>query len=338
MKPIKNLVLSGGGIKGYAYMGLIKIIEENPKLFQIKKIAASSVGAIFAVLIALCVSYDEVYNRAIDKDLNDFQHIKLDNILKFLERFGVDDGHLFIDFIAYFVGTKLGNTEITLLETYQKTGVELYITGTCLNTKDAVYFSHKNFPDMPLLLAVRISISIPFYFIPIYYQNRLYVDGGVADNFPIQLFEDEMEDTLGIHLQNDREIKGHIDNLEDYAYGVYLSNNGCKTTQKSEQYKPYCIRVPLIEIGIYSKTVSTETRKEWETVTYNLLNMYLKKRQLYPPLSYKEYLHEQQSDSCDTNMDVKLLKMKREIYKELTHKIKILVDNMFDDKLKELEK
>ena len=145
MNPIKNLVLSGGGLRGYSYLGLIKTIEENPQAFQLKKIAASSVGSFFAVLIAMCVSYDEIYKKTLDKDLTDLQHIKLNNILKFMERFGVDDGHMFIDFIAYFVSTKLGNTEITMKETYDITGIELYISGTCLNTKDVIYFSHHNF-------------------------------------------------------------------------------------------------------------------------------------------------------------------------------------------------
>jgi predicted acylesterase/phospholipase RssA len=333
MKQIHNLVLSGGGLRGYSYMALLKIIEENPKMFKIKKIAATSVGSIFAVLIAMCVSYDELYEKAIEKDINDFQHIKLDNILKFMERFGVDDGSLFINFIAFFVSNKLGNTEITLKETYDITGVELYITGTCLNTKDSIYFSHNNYPDMPLLLAIRISISIPFYFIPIYYENKLFVDGGVVDNFPVQLFENEMEHTLGIYLQDNRAISDNIHNFEDYAYKLYISNNGSKNIQKVETYKPYCLIIPLNDIGIYTKTITIELRKEWESIAYNLLNAYLKKRILYPPLSYKEYLKE--IECTDNNKIIKedLLKFKQEIYDELRH----MIDELFTKKIKELE-
>ncbi len=104
MKPIQNLVLSGGGLRGYCYLSLLKIIEENKDTFDIKKIAATSVGSMFAAFIAMKVSYQDLHDRLLNKNAGDFQHIRLDNILKFLERFGVDDGHLFVDFIAYYVG------------------------------------------------------------------------------------------------------------------------------------------------------------------------------------------------------------------------------------------
>lgn len=338
MKPIKNLVLSGGGLRGYSYLGLIKSIEENPKSYHIKKIAASSVGSFFAILIAMCVSYNEIYQRAADKDIHDLQHIKLDNILKFQERFGIDDGHMFIDFLAYFVGTKLGNTEITMKEVYDKTGVELYISGTCLNTKDVIYFSHHNYPNMPLLLAVRISISIPFYFIPIYYENKLFVDGGVVDNFPIQLFEDEMEDTLGIYLMDNKEMGESVESLEDYAYKLYVCNNGSKIINKIKKYEPYCLNIPLNSIEIYSKSVAPEARREWETIVHNTLDLYLKKRQLYPPIPFKEYVQNKELEKHKMEMEGLVAKIKREIYEEVSEKIHDVLTDIFDKKLTELLK
>ena len=47
---ITNLVLSGGGIKGLSYIGVVKYLEEKKLLKNINKIAASSIGAIFGLL------------------------------------------------------------------------------------------------------------------------------------------------------------------------------------------------------------------------------------------------------------------------------------------------
>lgn len=338
MKLIKNLVLSGGGLRGYSYLSLMKIMEEKPDLFDIKKIAGTSVGSVFAVFIAMGVKYKDLYERLLDKDTSDFQHIKLENILKFLEKFGIDDGESIMQFIAHFINIKFKNIHITLRDFFQLTGIDLYITGTCLNTRRPIYFNQSKYPDMSLMLAVRISISIPFYFIPIFYENRLYVDGGVMDNFPIQLFENELEHTLGIHLLDNRIMNENVKNFEDYAYGIYFANNNTRDSQKSIDYEPYCLNIPLNDIGVYSNSLSQSTRDEWESISYNLLNIYLNKRKMYPPPSYSEYLESKKKDECDTSVDNKqLIKIIKNIVKEFSGNIDNFLENIVTRKLNELK-
>ena len=86
---------------------------------------------------------------------------------------------------------------------------------------------------------------------------------------------------------------------------------------KVEKYKPYCLSIPLNSIEIYSKSVTSDARKEWETIVYNTLNLYLKKRQLYPPIPYKEYVQNEELKKHVSNMDELLAKVKREIYEEI---------------------
>jgi predicted acylesterase/phospholipase RssA len=337
---IKNLVLSGGGLRGYCYLSLLKVMEEMPDMFELKKIAGTSVGAIFATFISMGVTYKELQQQLLKKDTNDFKHIKLENIIKFLERFGVDDGHFFIDFVAHFVSQKFNNTEITLGEAYQKTGIELHLTGTCLNTRQPVYFSHNNYPNMPLLLAVRISISIPFYFIPIYFENRLYVDGGVVDNFPVQLFENELEQTLAIYLLDDREISENVDNFEDYAYAIFFASNNKRELTKLQKYEPYCLDIPLKDVGVYTNSLNQKTRDEWENIGYNLLRIYIKKRKLYPPPTYKEYLKLQENDICNLDTEVhtkELFKLKENICSEINQNMEVIINNVFNKKINEIK-
>lgn len=329
MKSIKNIVLSGGGLRGYCYLSLLKLIEENPDIFQIQKIAATSVGAIFAGLIVCGVSYEDLYNKLSTKDIGDFQHIKLDNILKFLERFGVDDGHFFLEFVAYFIMKRFKRSEITLSEVYNETNIQLQLTGTCLNLRQPTYFSHINYPDMPLLLAIRISISIPFYFIPIYYQNKLYVDGGVTDNFPVQLFDDEMDSTLGVYLIDNREVKQEINTFEDYVYSVFFAGSCGRDTKKSIKYKPYCVNIPLDDIGVYSKTLDDNTRNYWLNTSYQILKMYLENRKINPPKM------EVLKSEDDTKNETEVNKMKsldiKNLHKMLHQNIFKVIDKTIED-------
>ena len=54
MKNIKHLVLSGGGMLGISYIGLIKYLEEQNKNSNFKSITGCSAGSLFATLIAIC--------------------------------------------------------------------------------------------------------------------------------------------------------------------------------------------------------------------------------------------------------------------------------------------
>ncbi|MEM5612701.1 patatin-like phospholipase family protein [Bacillus thuringiensis] len=54
-----------------------------------------------------------------------------------------------------------------------------------------VRFSRETTPDVPLVVAVRISMSIPFFFKSVEWDKDYYVDGGVLDNYPIRLFDRE---------------------------------------------------------------------------------------------------------------------------------------------------
>jgi len=119
---------------------------------------------------------------------------------------GLYSGDGFIVWFAKLIGAKLGKPDATFTDLYKKTKNELVITGTNLNRKMQRLFHRRSDPDMPIWLAVRISISIPLFFVPVYYQDCLYVDGtpagpradrdsyqtvsigGLVTNFPLWVF------------------------------------------------------------------------------------------------------------------------------------------------------
>ena len=70
-------------------------------------------------------------------------------------------------------------------ELYNKTNKYLSITSTCLTTQEAVYISHETFPNIPVWKAILMSCAIPLIFKPIEWENKLYIDGGLVDNFPL---------------------------------------------------------------------------------------------------------------------------------------------------------
>ena len=63
------------------------------------------------------------------------------------------------------------------------------MVGANLSTGFSEIFSHEHTPDMPVAMAIRISMSIPLFFTAIRQRNQIYVDGGIFDNYPIKLFD-----------------------------------------------------------------------------------------------------------------------------------------------------
>jgi len=69
---IKNLVFEGAGVRGIAYAGAIKELENNKLISQIEKVGGTSAGAITAMMLALGYSSDEIGEIISQTKLNKF--------------------------------------------------------------------------------------------------------------------------------------------------------------------------------------------------------------------------------------------------------------------------
>lgn len=207
------LVLSGGGAKGVAQLGALHCLKKNNLLNNIKTIAATSAGSCTGML--LCAGYHP---------MEFFKFIKLVNLgqMKKLEahnvitKYGLDDGTRMMLVLSKLMTAKGFAPDITFKEFYKRTKINLIITGACINDKKIYYFSHKNYPDMKVLDAVRISISIPIIFTPCVFEGKIFVDGGCIDNFPIHLFDNEMDKVIGIYVTEARDVVKEIKFIEEY--------------------------------------------------------------------------------------------------------------------------
>lgn len=214
--PIENFAFKGGGVKVTGTIGAIKHFEEqHPDILRnLKRIGGSSGGAIIGSMLALGFTSKEIEKelhfgkfKDIGKDhwwdpLDIFKNIKagfrLFGIAK-KEKFGFSSGDAFYDWIRELIAKKLGNPNATfrdLIKARKKdpnTFKELYITGVDVDNDDdkvssLKYFSHEKYPDMPIGLAVRISMSFPGGFTPVEWNDKKWIDGGAINNYPMEMF------------------------------------------------------------------------------------------------------------------------------------------------------
>lgn len=191
----RNLVFEGGGVKGIAYIGAMRVLEEKGIVPDIQRVGGTSAGAINATLIALGFTNAEQRDILWKLDFKNFMDDTwgvVRDIQRLIDEFGWYKGDFFHDWISGHIKKKLGDPNATFQDLKDAKKPDLFVYGTNLSTHFGEVFSIEHTPTMCIADAVRISMSIPLFFAAIRNaQNDVYVDGGVLLNYPIKLFDRE---------------------------------------------------------------------------------------------------------------------------------------------------
>jgi len=177
---IDKVIFSSGGAKGFTLIGVIKKLEEMNIMNDIKYWCGTSIGSLFALLASLRCSSETLTQLFSTFSYDKYQSI---DVLTMLTLFGLDNFKKIKDFILSVIRTitpKINGETLTFLEHYQQTGTTLIIDAVCLNTCTNTYFSWQTFPDMPIIIAMQASMSIPLLFTSVKYNGLTYVDGGLT--------------------------------------------------------------------------------------------------------------------------------------------------------------
>lgn len=230
---IENLVFRGGGVKGIAYCGALRVMADAGLLHNIKRYAGSSAGAITAALLAIGYNAQELEAIFSNQNITSFKDAKTGVIAKaerLFQNFALYEGKYFTEWIGKLISAK-ADINITFQQVFTTYRKELVITGTCLTHMEMHYFSPRTSPDMTIREALRISMSIPIFFEPVKMDDHLFVDGGLGDNFPLCIFDTDTlqhEDgrhaevnmkTLGLFLQEDstrQSVTRKIKHMKDF--------------------------------------------------------------------------------------------------------------------------
>lgn len=173
MKP-GALVFRGGGVKNISYTGVVKYLEENEMMSNVKVYAGTSGGSFTAAMLNLGYTSQEMMNELTTSDFESMLGGKMSgfqSIPKLLynswRQYGMVDGSVFEKKLMDLIAHKTGNPKITFKELYQLTGKTLVCTVACANTHKAEYFSWHTVPNMPVYKGMRISMNLPPIFAPV---------------------------------------------------------------------------------------------------------------------------------------------------------------------------
>ncbi len=263
--PFKNLIFKGGGARGMAYLGAAEVLFKEGIIQQATRVAGSSAGAITALVVALNEDFDTTIKIAnsldfskiagipsffATRDVNDPEYYEEEAVprgllntfsnvgtsvsqAKFLfSTLGLHTSEYIYNWLDDQVARVTGNYGSSFKEFVEKGGKDLYITVTNISNQSSHICSAETTPDLEVAEAVRTSLSIPIFFESIIFENIYFKgyfgDGGVMNNYPINLFDEGLEpneETLGLFLytkDNTQKLPEHY-GLKDFAGDMVFS-------------------------------------------------------------------------------------------------------------------
>jgi NTE family protein len=210
-RPRVGLVLEGGGALGLAHVGVIRWLEENR--IPVDVIAGTSMGGLIGGIYASGESPEQIgmlvknipWNRVLGgstpyRDL-DFRRKEDRRKYQNAFEFGLKHGTQFPS--GFNSGQEVGLIldRVGLPYSEMKSFDELPIPFRCVAT-DLVSGRKFVFGEGSLAEAMRATMSIPAFFVPVRKDGRVFVDGGLLDNLPVEVAREMGADiVIAVHLQ-----------------------------------------------------------------------------------------------------------------------------------------
>lgn len=223
-------LFGGGAIRGVSYIGAVKALEELGIIPD--KLAGSSVGSIFAALLAVGYNAEELKDIFIKVNFELFKDISIG----LGPLFAISKGEVFLEWVRELIEKKYYGENykkgVNPAVTFKDIKKNLVVITTNLSNFECKEFSRFDTPDYEIASAVRISCCMPGLMKPIEYNKTLLVDGDLQKSWPMW--------KLSKHLLNDDErilefrLEGNYESNDisgiNYANAVYSCMTAISTS------------------------------------------------------------------------------------------------------------
>jgi NTE family protein len=229
-----GLVLSGGGAKGLAHIGALRVIEESG--VRIDYIGGTSMGAIIGALYASGYSanqLDSIFRQT------DFSSLIQDDIPRsaktFYEKQEAEKYALVLPFDKFKIGFPSGlskgqnvynllsklTSHVSTVSDFSKLPIPFFCVATNVETGKEVILDHGYLPR-----AVSASGALPSLFSPVVIDDKVLIDGGVVNNYPVsEVRAKGMDIIIGVDVQDSLKTRNDLRS----AFDVLVQINNYRT-------------------------------------------------------------------------------------------------------------
>lgn len=275
-----GLVLSGGGAKCMAQIGALKVIEEAG--IELDYIGGTSMGAIVGAMYSLGysaseiesylrkVNWDALLSNEVPRNRLSFFDRKADS--RYFLRLPIDSTGVHLPSGVNFAQYIMKELSTITQQSYpylhfSELPIPFYCVATNLETGYLRTFEHGRLID-----ALRASSAFPSLFTPYYFEDSLYIDGGVVMNYPVHLMSQKgMDYIIGVDMQDYLSDRADLNSVVDVLQQTSGFLNS-KNKKDSEALTDIWITPKIPEAGITSferfdeivAAGEAEARKHWD--------------------------------------------------------------------------
>lgn len=248
---ITELAISGGGVKGIAFLGALMELAVMDML-DLKRIATASIGTFIS--IALCIGFTakELLDILWDWPLETLKDLDLDD---FVARRSIMEGQALRSFFVDILSKKVSTIkDKTLGDIYDMSGIELIISVCCVETGGVEYITSHGTPHINVITLLMMTTALPAIFPPIRWEGRLYIDGGVIDNCPIEKLSEHAWSIVSTSTETPKPLE---DTFFGYFIGVVrMIYDNTKPKIKTDR----TIEIDTNDIGVTSFDLTVDQR------------------------------------------------------------------------------
>lgn len=268
---IKHLVISGGGIAGFSFYGAVREFQKQGiwDIHNIKTIYGTSIGAMFAFILALKYDWETLDDYIIKRPWQNVYKFNMQNVIFTFQTKGIFDIKVVEDTFLPLFKAKEMSIDITMKEFFEVTGIDVHVFTVDINLFELVEISHTTHPDWRVVDAVYCSCSLPIVFKPLIRDGKCYTDGGFFVNYPVQQCIQngaDPDEILGIcrkPITKSNVVVEEKSSLFDYILNIfYKTTEKVLNSQSSHQIhrELFVDSPPLSLYDIFSTTSSMDER------------------------------------------------------------------------------
>lgn len=248
--------LSGGGAKGFAHLGALKILEKCGLKPDV--IAGTSAGALAGVFYADGYHPDEIVDLFRKKEFREFIELTLPKT-------------------GFFKSTGLHNflKKNLRAKSFEELQVPFYVATTDWNRASTVIFSNGD----DLVDAVVASCSVPIVFYPQMIHDVPYVDGGLLKNFPVSVIRKKCKYVIGVNVSlfQPAPEKNNILRTMERTFNLMSNSNAlidkayCDILIEAKGIEKYSMfdlqnQLKIMEAGYHHAVVAMSKDESWKIV------------------------------------------------------------------------
>ncbi len=231
-------ILGGGAVRGLTYIGALEALRKLN--VDIKKIAGSSVGSIFAAFYSVGYTTSELAQIFQNVNFNIFRDINIS--LK--PQLGISKGEVFYEFVKEHVEKKFYGENYSKNNnppvTFNDIDMDVFIFASDLTNCEPKIFSKYTTPDFELAKAVRISSTMPGLMTPVEIDGNMLVDGDLIKSWPLWLIDTNLNPqnyrVLEFRLEGTNTHSNNMKNPINFANTVMTCLSGWATKHLIELY------------------------------------------------------------------------------------------------------